>query len=509
MTTSTPPHRPHRFLVGFSGELSLKNKGTRKRFVDRLVSNLAEALRTHGVPCDIERSWSRLLLHAPSPEAAEVALRVFGVQSVTAITCRTWQTLEDILQQGEVVLAPYVEGKTFAVKARRGEAAQKVPFKSPDIERRLGSRLLPGSAGVDLSHPQAPVTVEIHGDEVYFGGVRRLAEGGLPIGTEGKALALVSGGFDSVVAAWKVLRRGVRLDYLFLNLGGDAHRDSVLRVLAVLADRWSYGYRPRLHMVDFRAQAEEIRQRCPRKLWQIVLKRQMLRLADSMARMHGLSAIVTGDVIGQVSSQTLQNLAVISAATPLPVLRPLLTEAKEDIVAMARRIGTHDASSKVPEYCDLAGKSPETHAKPSWVDEAEEALDVEALRRAAEERTTVDLRAFDLEMTQASRREVEEIPPGAVVIDLRSLHAYRSWHFPGAEHMSYGDAVRDLSAFEPGTTYVFYCEVGLKSAHLAELLGRRGIDRAHHVGGGLKRVLRLAEGDDPALEALRSPVLLD
>lgn len=507
--TQSLPHRPYRFLIAFSGELSLKNKGTRKRFVDRLVSNLAEALRSENMPSDIERSWSRLILHAPSPEAADVARRVFGVKSVTAVELRPWVDLDDLLRQGQDILTPHVEGKTFAVRARRGETSQHQPFSSPEIERRLGALLLSASRGVQLKQPEALVTVEINRQHVLFGGARDMAQGGLPLGTEGKALMLMSGGFDSAVAAWKILRRGVQLEYLFLNLGGDDHRDKVLQVIKVMSDRWSYGYRPRLHMVDFRPHVDELKRQCPAKLWQIVLKRQMLRLADHVARMRGLAAVVTGEVIGQVSSQTLQNLAVISAVTELPILRPLVGEPKEDIIDLARQIGTYEASAAVPEYCALDGKSPETHAKPSRVEKVETHLDLNLLRQTAETRTQLDLRTLDLGLMRSPRREVEDFPDGAEIVDLRSPHAFKSWHYPGARHMDYGEAVQNPTLFEGSTIYVFYCEVGLKSAHLAEVLTRRGLADAFHIAGGLKRVIRLAEGDDDALRALISPVLLE
>lgn len=500
--------RPQRLLLGFSGELSIKGKGTRQKFVDRLVSNLADALRSHDLSCDIERSWSRLLLHGSDPQIAEVASRVFGVQSVTLVEQRSWRTLDDILCQGQEILAPHVQGKTFAVKVKRGEAAQKHPFKSPEVERRLGELLFPHAAGVDLKRPEAPVSVEIRGQEVYFGGGRRIAHGGLPIGTEGKALALISGGFDSAVAAWRMLRRGVRLDYLFLNLGGDGHCASVLRVLDRLAKTWSYGSRPRVHMVDFRPHAEEIQRCCPAGLWQVVLKRQMLRAADQVARMYGLPALVTGEAIGQVSSQTLQNLAVIAAATRLPIIRPLATEPKEDIVASARRIGTYALSEKVPEYCALAGKNPQSHASPRRVAASEQRLDLEALGRSVESRAIFDLRALDLDLIATAGGELEEVPEGAAVIDLRSAHAFRSWSYPGAEHVDYGDAVRDPARFDADRVYLFYCEVGLKSAQLAESLSRRGLV-AYHLRGGLRQAMRLAEGGDPLLRALRSPALLD
>ena len=496
------------FVFHYAGELSIKAKGTRNRFAERLARNLADALGSADVPHRIRRTWARLYVESPSARVAEIGTRVFGFQAVSVAERRPWRSLEDILQAGTEIFAEEVNGKTFAVRVRRGGRRRTMPFTSPEVERRLGSLLSPLAAGVDLKSPQVEARVELRRGDAYYSSTLIPASGGLPLGTEGRALALVSGGFDSAVAAWLMMRRGVMLDYLFCNLGGDAHRDSVLAVIKTLADVWSAGYRPQLHMIDFQPVVEELEARCPRPLRQVLLKRQMLRAADSVARMGKAAAIVTGDAVGQVSSQTLQNMAVISSATEIPILRPLVAASKDEIVATARRIGTHDLSALVRERCMLVSRHPETHAKPQQVAKAELDLQGEKLKSLIEERAVFDLRALDLSKARAPQLEMDSVPEGATVIDLRSPLAFRSWHYPKALQLGYTEALAAHRSFDRDQTYLFYCEVGLKSAHLAELMDRAGY-RAYHFRGGLKPLMRYANLREAELWAASSPALLN
>lgn len=495
------------YVLSYGGELSVKAKGTRNRFSERLARNLADALTGAGLEHRIRRTWSRLYVESPSARVAEVAARVFGVSAIRVAERRSWEGLDDLLRAGEEIFSAAVAGKTFAVRVRRGGHNQNAPFRSPEVERRLGSLLLPGAAGVDLKHPQVEASIELRRGDAYFSHRRVAGPGGLPLGTEGRALSLISGGFDSAVASWLLLRRGVMLDYLFLNLGGDGHRDAVLEVVKVLADDWSHGTAPRLHMVDFRPLVEDIQARCPQPLWQVVLKRQMLRAADHVARLTRSATIVTGEAVGQVSSQTLQNLVVISAATDVPVLRPLVASLKEEILDLARRIGTHDLCAGVPEHCALTPRRPETHAKPRRTAEAEARLDPAMLAELVEARAIFELRALDLSKLSAPDLEVDAVPEDAVVLDLRSAPAYKSWHYPGALRLDYPAALKAHRSFDRDACYLVYCEVGLKSAHLAELMHQAGY-RAHHFRGGLKQLMRTSVGDDEALRAATSPVLL-
>ena len=492
------------YLIRLGGELSIKAKKTRHRFTDILVKCLADALRSEGLAFEIERSWARIFLHA-EPAAEEVVSRIFGISSISRVRRFPYERLEEILDLGEEIFTPLVAGKTFAVKTRRSD--KKIPFRSLQVERELGSRLHPQSAGVHLSNPEVAVQVEVHPEEVYFYSDRIAGSSGFPIGSEGRAVALISGGFDSIVAAWMMLRRGTKLDYLFCNLGGAPHRDSALRALGTLG-AWSYGYRPRVNVIEFQPLVEELQRVCPPSLWQVVLKRQMLRAAEIVARIHHADALVTGEAIGQVSSQTLPNLAVITQATEYMVLRPLLGAHKEEIIGHAHRIGSYELSAKVPEYCALHPKNPSTGTSRSQIEQAEVGLDRVLLEDLVEKRVMLDLRSLDLDRMQEEDLEVEEISAGAEVVDLRSKTAFEAWHYPGAASMRYFDALKAVSAFDREKTWIFYCEIGLKSAHLAEVLRRDGYD-AVHFKGGLKAIIRYSEREDPALRALLSPVLLE
>lgn len=509
MSTPAPPtpERPYVFLIRLSGELSIKAKGTRQRFTNRLVANLRDALASSGIGFELKRTWSRLFVTASSERAAEVMSRVFGVSSISRVEHRTWETMDDLLGHGEELFASKLPGKKFAVKSRRLER-DRIPFLSGDLDRELGTRLLTHAAGVDLSDPEVTVHVDLYDGDAFFYSGSVKAMDGLPLGHGGRAVSLVSGGFDSAVASWLLMRRGITLDLVFCNLGGAPHRDGTLEVIKVLADDWSYGHRPRLHLIDFQPLVEELEAKCPPQLWQVVLKRQMLRAAEWVSQIVGAAAVVTGESVGQVSSQTLQNLAVISTVTTLPILRPLCGSNKEEIFAYARRIGTFDLSAKVPEYCALTRRQPATHASWKQVEEAESGLDPVQVTRQVEERVVLDLRTLDLGKIAAPSCEVESVPEGAAVIDLRSPAAFQSWHYPGAFRLDYFEALKAHGSFERETTYVVYCEVGIKSAHLAEVMREAGFD-TYHVKDGLRTLMRRYETEDPALKAAMSPALLD
>jgi thiamine biosynthesis protein ThiI len=490
------------FVLRLSGDFYTKARQTRLRFLRRLSRNLADALAAHGIPHRLERTWSRMYLESPDAGAPEVVARVFGVQSVSEILRRPWTDLADVVRDGEDIFRDAVGGKRFAVRASRRGRRDAIPFDSHDVEIALGRALLPYAAGVDLSHPEATAHVEVEPGSAHFFHQRTAGLGGLPVGVEGRAVALVSGGFDSAVAAWLLLKRGVQLDYVFCNLGGTAHRLGALRVLRVIAEHWSYGYRPRLHEIDLAPLAAQLQERTRSRDWQIHLKRLMLRAADALARNGGASGIVTGDAIGQVSSQTLQNLAVVGQAATTPVLRPLLGFNKEEILALARRAGIYELAAAVGEFCDLAPRRPATRARLDAILAGEAALDLTALKAAILHRATYDLRSLTEESLAPRAVETDRIPPGATVLDLRSAEAFRAWHYPGSLHLDFPQAVAAFPSFGRDRPYVLVCEVGLKSAHLAERMQQAGFDAAH-LKGGAKVLMRLAE----VAPALLAPAL--
>ncbi len=482
MTTEAPP-KLH--MVRFGVEVTTKGRGTRRHFQNRLVRNLTDAIESEGHKASVESRWSRLLVEVSAPEALEAMSRVFGISSISPVDARIPADLEEIVARGEELFAERVRGKTFAVEARRVGSHD---FRSQDVRERLGAALLPHSAGVNLDDPEATVSVEVRDQEAFLFSERVPGHGGLPLGVEGKAVCLLSGGFDSAVAAWHLLKRGVSLEYVFCNLGGAAYERSVLALAKVLADRWSYGDRPRIHVLEFGPTVDALRSHTTGGYWQVLLKRLMYRAAGAVAEDVGGDGVVTGESLGQVSSQTLGNLRAIDDAVDLPVFRPLLGMEKMDIVERAHAIGTGAISARVREYCAIYEGKPVTHARPDRVAKEEEKLPEDLLDEPIRGRKVVDLRSLDPVELVAPYLFVEEIPRDAVVLDLRSRRDFEAWHVPGAVRKDPSelrpDRVRDLEKEE---TYLLYCEHGLQSADAAEAMQREGYE-AYAFRGGLGRL---------------------
>jgi len=482
---------PRLALLRLSGEIGIKARATRMQFRKRLVQNLRDALVSEGLPPRLEVSHDRLYVELPSHVTLEdhALARVFGVSSLSLVERHPVTALPDVVRIGAALFADAVRGKHFAVRARRVGRREGVVTSAGAVERELGAALLPYAAGVDLGNPEVTARLELTEHATSFFTERARGPGGLPLGVEGRAVALFSGGFDSAVATWQIQKRGVECDLVFCNLGGAAHLREVLRVALHLADRWSYGSRPRLHAIDFEPVAGALRAHTTTRYWQILLKRQMLRAAEAVAGEIGASAIVTGDAVGQVSSQTLPNLAVVSRATPLAVLRPLVGFDKSEITERARAIGSYELSKAVGEYCALVPSKPATQARLETVLAEEARLPGDPLRGPLAGRSVFDLRALDPAVFDDEGLAVERLPDGAVLIDLRPLAQFRSGHHPGALHLDFASALAAYPSFDRQQRYVLACEYGLLSAQLAEQMRRAGF-RVHHFRGGQRALMR-------------------
>jgi thiamine biosynthesis protein ThiI len=488
----TSTAEPQLVLLRFSGELSTKARATRRQFVTRLLRNLKDALASEGYQGEIERHHDRVLVQISSPGAISVLERIFGLQSLSPALRRPASSLQEIVSDGFEIFRDDVRGKRFAVRARYVGGREGSPFSSKQVEIELGEALRPLAARVDLDDPEVTPRVEIHRGQAYFFTLRRAGYGGLPVGSGDRAVALVSGGFDSAVAAWQLLKRGVNLDYVFCNLGGASHRLGAVRVMKIIADRWSYGSRPQLHAVDFEGISRDLQRNTNPRYWQVLLKRSMLRAAEIVARECGSCAVVTGEAVGQVSSQTLRNLATISEATRMPILRPLIGFNKDEIIETANRIGTGPLSAVVGEYCAMVPRRPSTSAKLDVVLREESRLDPAILQEAIASREVLNLRALDPDEIGLDEIETSEIPEGASIIDLRSKEEFLAWHHPDAVRLDFVHALEAYPSFARNRTYVLYCEFGLKSAHLAELMIREGL-HARHFRGGTRAIRRLCE----------------
>jgi tRNA uracil 4-sulfurtransferase len=478
-----PAGGDRRLLARLGGEVCTKSPRTRRRFLTVLTRNARAALRREGVAAEVTSEWTRLVVSTPEPaRARELLARVFGVHRVHEVVGVPFTSLPDLVDSLVPLYRERVAGRSFAIRPKR---RAPLGFSSHDLAVELGAALLPHAARVDLGHPDVEVIVELHDGHADAVLESSPGTGGLPLGTGGHAVGLFSGGFDSPVAAWRVMRRGTQLDLMICDLGGCGQMDQALAVAKELALRWTPGLEPRFWVVDLAPVVLALTQRADPRLRQILLRRAMYRAGSALAEELDASALVTGESLGQVSTQTLGNIRACEQAASVPVLRPLIGMGKDEIMAQARQIGTYDVSAKVQEHCSISPGRVETWASPERIDAAEQQVDAEPLteqwiREAVARRRAVDLRHW----TPGALPDlvVTSVPAGAVVLDVREPE---EGPLAGDRRLPFSRAAELLDTLDPGQSYLLVCASGQRSYTLARELARRGVT-AWSLEGGVK-----------------------
>ena len=481
------PDLNRRIIVRPAPEVITKSRQTRRWFQQAIVYSIRDAFARIGAPVRIHSNANRIVLRVADVDEAERVLpRIFGINSYSPVIAACAPDLDTIVRVGTATFIDAVRGRTYAVRAKR---VGHVGFRSQDVNEALGTAL--NAVGeVRLKKPDVTVRLEIDGRECLMFAERRPGAGGLPAATQSKALVLVSGGFDSAVAAWQVIRRGVAVDFLFCNLGGAAYERMVLQVVKVLCEAWVFGQRPMLHVVDFAPVLAALRRDVRDDHRQIVLKRQMLRAASRVAAGIGAEALVTGECLGQVSSQTLSNLHAIEPASDLPLIRPLIASDKVDIVETARRIGTAVLSERIREYCAVSEGRPATSSSRDRVAEEEARIDPALVETAVAARKVIDISAVGAADLRAPYLFTTSIPDDAVLIDCQPAAMFRRWHAPGALNMEPDDLAARYQSLDKDRTYILYCAFGTQTPVLAEIMQQAGFE-AYALPGGIAAVRRL------------------
>ena len=468
------------YIVRLSGEIMTKSNPVSSRFQQQLRENITTAFTQAGLSCTIRHFWGRIYVETTASKATDILSRVFGIVSFSPVEANSESTIEDILQIGEEVYTPKVANQTFGVRARH---MRHPTLKGSLVERELGAKLAGASKGVNLTNPDLWVRVEVGKESSYFYSQSFQGAGGLPVGTGGKVLVLLSGGFDSVAAAWMLLKRGVAVEYLLCNMSDKSYERSVLRVAKKLHDLWGYGSAGKFHSVNFLGLSQVIVQKVTERYRQVVLKRQFYGMACYLAKQVGAEAIVTGECIGQVSSQTLANLAVIENGCLFPVLRPLISYDKLEIINLCRKIGTHDLSESIPEFCSLVPRRPATSAKLDIILEEEASLEDQRFEKTYQSCKTFDL--AKLKSIDLSHPYVfcDSIPQGAIFIDCRTEEEFAVSHLDGALHFPFYEAMDQCLSLDRKKVYVIYCSIGQQSAVIANKMQENNY-RAFSLRGG-------------------------
>lgn len=382
-----------RIILVRYGEIILKGLN-RPVFEDKLVNNIKKSVRDLG-KVSIIKSQGRIYVEPEADKydfdaSIERIVKVFGIVSVSSV----WKIktdFEEIKEYSDKLVKDILvkkQHKTFKVETKRGN--KRFPMQSPEISREIGAHILDNnpSLTVDVNKPSFILFIEVR-DYTYIYSEIIPSNGGLPLGTNGKAMLLLSGGIDSPVAGWMMAKRGVEIEavhFYSYPYTSERAKEKVIELTKILS---SYCYQLNLHVVPFTDIQLEINEKCPEDQLTIIMRRAMMIIAERIAESTGCLALITGESMGQVASQTIQSLGVTNAVVGMPVFRPLIGMDKNEVVDIARKIGTFETSILPYEDCCtvFVAKHPKTRPQLDKVLEIEKKLDLEPMIKTAIENT--------------------------------------------------------------------------------------------------------------------------
>ncbi len=367
-----------------NGELALKGLN-RSTFEDILVKNIRRRLKSAG-DFDYIKSQSTIIIEPKDEncdfEAAQEAVsRIFGIAgfSRAAAVEKDFDTVIEI--SGAYLEGALKNAKTFKVEAKRSD--KKFPLTSPEISREMGGHLLSvyPHLKVDVHNPEVTVMVEVRDKYIFLHGTQIKGAGGMPVGTGGKAGILISGGIDSPVAAWMMAKRGIELTAIHFASPPYTSKRAEMKVVTLLEKVAKYSGRMTMFTVPFTEIQEQIKDNCPEELFTLIMRRAMMKAAEKIARKENCQALITGESVGQVASQTIYALACTDAAANMPVFRPLIGMDKDEIIEISRKIDTFETSILPYEDCCtvFTPKHPKTRPNLGDIEKAEQLIPLEEL----------------------------------------------------------------------------------------------------------------------------------
>ena len=463
----------------------IKSDSVRKRFIKVLTGNIRNVLNKHDDTLAVVRHWDyievRSKLTENRPHLIELLQRIPGIHHFLEVDEKPFTDLHDIFEQTLQEVGAQLENKTFCVRVKR---KGKHSFSSIEAERYIGGGLNQhiATAKVKLTHPDVMVRIDIEHDKMMSVKARYAGIGGYPIGTQEDVLSLISGGFDSGVSSYMLIRRGSRVHYCFFNLGGAAHEIGVKQMAYHIWNRFSPSHKVRFIAINFEAVVGEILEKIDSSQMGVVLKRMMVRAASKIAERFAIQAILTGEALGQVSSQTLTNLRLIDEVSETLVLRPLISHDKEQIIATAKEIGTDDIAKSMPEFCGVISKNPTVKAVREKIVAEELNFDFSILENAVQNAQYLDIR----KIAEQTERDVVQVDVVSVltgedvILDIRSPEETdeNPLQLEGRNVtlLPFYKLSSQFASLDQSKTYLLYCERGVMSKLQALYLKENGFN---------------------------------
>ncbi len=472
------------FLIKLSPDITLKSDYVRKSLIRRLDQNIHKTLNKICEKSEFKliRKYDRLELELYNSNKK--------IDVINALKCISgiaffWEREQFELKDFDDILADitpklqHLENKTFRVSVKRTGSHS---FKSNDLARYIGGGLLRRieNCKVKMKNFDFNVQIEVKDQTLSLLTTRHESIAGMPMGSEERVVSLISGGFDSGVSTFMMMRKGCPTDFLFFNLGGYDHKEGVKQVSKYIADKYSNGYIPNMIIVPFEKVMQELIEKTEERYRTIVLKRCMMRAAEILAQDFRYAAIVTGESVAQVSSQTITNLSIIEKALEkTPLFRPLLTFNKNEIIDFSRVMGTDVFAAQMPEFCGVLSNKPATCAKIDAILETEQNLSENLISNAVENKIVEKMNNLTL-ATEENITVKSVIEPNDIVIDLRQSDEIKknSASFSDANitilEIPFYDINEKFQELDQSKNYVLFCSKGVMSKSHAQDLRQAG-----------------------------------
>jgi len=470
----TPSVKTQKFILKLFPEIMVKGSSAKRQMVGQLYNNLVKLLGRYSSEITVKKFSDKLEVVTPIellPEVRQTLLDTPGIEQVLeALQFDGMETLEQIKVKVNETMAKEIIGKTFVVRVKR---SGKHPFRSTEIEQTVGGYMLAHNEakGVDLHNPEVTIRLELINNQLNIITIKHAGLGGFPLGTQGDILSLMSGGFDSTIASYLTMKRGMKTHFIFFNLGGIAHEIGVKQVALYLWSKFGASHRVSFISVPFDAVIEEIFRSTHETYMGVTLKRLMLLASEKVADEMEIDALLTGESVAQVSSQTLRNLALIDQVTNKLILRPLATMNKPEIIKLASEIGTRRFAENMPEYCGVISKNPITHGSYKRMEKEAKRFDYSVLDKAVEDAQTIYVDEIIDDVTNAAPIEVihDLNDDKYVVIDIRAEDECIETPCKSIK-IPFHKLKTEFNKLPQDKEYLLYCEKGIMSQLHAQYL---------------------------------------
>ena len=468
------PTKTQKFILKLFPEIMIKGSSAKRQMVGQLYSNLLSVLEKISEDIKVKKFSDKMEVVTPIeylPEVRQKLLDTPGIERILEVLqFDNMDTLEKIKEQVGKTVASQLDGKSFVVRAKR---SGKHTFNSMELERTVGGYLLAhtNAAKVELKNPDVIVQMELIETQLNIITSKYDGLSGFPLGTQGDILSLMSGGFDSTVASYLTMKRGIQTHFIFFNLGGDAHEIGVKQVALYLWSKFGSSHKVKFISVDFADVVEEIFSSTPPTYMGVTLKRLMIMAAQEIADKLEIDALLTGESVAQVSSQTLRNLALIDEVSRKLILRPLSTMNKPEIISIAESIGTRHFAESMPEYCGVISQNPITHGSFKRMEKVAQKFNYDILQNAVDNAKDIWVHTIVDSITEMAAVEVvnDLSQEEYVVIDIRPEDEIVELECETLK-IPFHKLKKEFPKLSKEKNYLLYCDKGIMSQLHAQYL---------------------------------------